>query len=608
MKLPAQIALAVLAAFALLYLYFFPSSFDTTSHLSTVILTQRDGFAPYTTQWYAGSPMLVVYVLGFWIAHLLAYFTGPVPAYLLVEIAAVTGIAWGAWRAGKAMGLDEERRAWMLLFFVAAPMFFYSWVRVDRFPTLLGTALALFALEQAILANGGFADWRRCVKNAALLGLAGLASLHAGLIAGVASAFVLFKGTKKIGERELLAAVGAFTVFMLVEAHSLVSTLQFAPYSNPVFRFSTNNPLALLSWLGPLVCAAIAFMAAEAAAGKLRVARKTIVVALALAAFALFVATGWGAKLQQNILIIEFAAFLLAGEFASAFASQDGGRPKADFELAFAALLLGAGLTNSFFLNAQLNPVVYGFFASFFLAAWMARNWLPQKKVFVAAMVVLSIPVATVFTPDYASGSEGTRNLSPIKTYLSTQEGFGRVAFYNCPPFYYYASLDSEKPAVGGTTIYSNLDPLLREYELRKDEGTLRRLLADESYKVRWVVDCSASGLELSALGFSRGVETPQARVWEKPAGYRLVDGTDYTQNGNEIVLEDSEGIVATVSLAYYPALECEGCEFVEKGTHEMKVRLTSPLARLYVADNSLQFIGAAVLVAIAALLVAAVF
>ncbi len=590
-------AAILLAAYALIYFSAFPNNLDTVSHLGTVMLASQNGFEQYASQWYLGSPILVVYVLGFWLAHGLGAAVGPVAAYVIVDLLAVAGLAYACWRLSQAMGLRGERRELMLLLFIASYGFFYSWLRVDRFPTLVGGVLAVFAIEQAMRAKN-LADWRGTVATGALLGLSALASLHAALIAGVAGAWLLGRKSR-IGQKEAIGAGAGALVFAVVVAPLALSLLEFSRFISAGFGFEPHSPVVALSWLGPLFSAAFAWLAIKHVTGSDQSLRRIAVVGTVLAAGGLFVAMHWGSNLQQLVLIGEFALFLLAAEFAGVFGPA---KLSLNFNLAATAVLVGAGLTNSFYIPAlkSLNPVVYVFFAAVFAAAWLAQNWQPKSKAIAIALIVISVPFASLAT---AGDAGDLPSKQAVGDFLAQQPGWGRVLFVQCAYPYFYSAIAAGKPAVEGAVFYTNLDPAARAFESRGGAAPDEPLLVDQSYQVRWIVDCS--GGDYAAFGATPALRTAEAVVWEKPGNYSLVDGADYETSGNAVLLAGTPGATATINEGYYPSLECTGCEFVEKGTHAMKVRLTAGEARVAPKTGFFGLISFSVLIAVLAILVA---
>jgi hypothetical protein len=589
-------AAVLLLAYAAIYFSSFPNNLDTVSHLGTVMLTSQNGFDQYTSLWYLGSPILVVYILGFWLVHGIGQVVGPVAAYALVDALAVAGLAYACWRLADAMGLKAERKGLMLLLFIASYGFFYSWLRVDRFPTLVGGVLAVLAIESAMRAKN-LGDWRGTVATGALLGLSALASLHTALIAGVAAAWLLLRKSKA-GKAEIFGAGAGALVFAIIVTPLAMSLLEFRKYVSPAFSFEPHTPVVALSWLGPLFTTAIAWLALRHFLRANAGIRRAAVLAIAVGAAGLFYLMHWGQNLQQFVLIGEFVAFLLVAEFAGIFQSA---KPRVDFALAATGVLIAAGLSNSFLIPffQTLNPVVYVLFAALFAAGWLARNWEPKNNAIAIALIVISVPFASLMATDYAGEAASKQ---AVTAYLAGQSGFGRVLFAKCPYPYFYSAIQAGKPAAEGVVFYTNLDPAARAFESSGVAAKDEPLLTDSSYQVRWIVDCV--GGNYAAYGASPAMLTNEAVVWEKPGNYSFVQGATYDVSGNSIALHGTAGTIATIFEGYYPSLECRGCEFVEAGTHEMKVRLLVPDAAVGPKGGFFALISFSVLIGLLALLV----
>ncbi len=585
-------AVAVLLFFALVYFAFFPNGYDTSAYLSLVHFIHRDGFVQYTLSWFAGVALVPIYVLNLWLAYVIAQTTGPLLAYVIVDAIAVAGMAYGAWRLGKALGFEGGKRELFLLLFIASPAFFYHVVH-DRFPSMLGIAISLFALEQAYLARR--LEAKRVLATSALLALAAMASVHAFLVAAIVSAYVFASRVmelarlKEFGWKQLSALAGGALALVLLEAQHALDILEFLKYSNPYWNPLPSSPTVTLDWLGPLVVAALAWSAINRVFRN-QSARRAVVIAVAVAAAALLFIVGWknlASRPQyffnEAALVVEFIVFLAAGELFDAFAGIP--RLKADFEIVFSALLIVAALTASFSIPVvkQLNPIVYVMFAAVFQSAWLARNWQPRKRYAAVAMILLSIPLTFLPTLENIWGPDSVQE---VTVYLVGQESYGRVLHSQCPPKYYYATTYSGKPAVGGLLPHVVADPLLREYDAFSDEKTKQAILADASYLVRWVVSCS-SAEDYSAPGFTQVLKAEHATVWERPGDYSLVEGANYSLRANEISIEAREaGTRVKVNSGYYPSLECQGCEITEKGSRYMELVMREPKARLYPRED----------------------
>lgn len=623
------LSIALLAAYSFLYLYLFPNVLDTVSHYGTVELALREGFVRYTTLWYGGSPLLTVYSLGFLLAYIPSLILGGQAGYVLVEFAALIALCAGILKIGDAALGQQDKRHFLLFLFLASPAFFYLFIRLDRFPTLTGAAIGVFAIARA-LNRGTRLDWKGMAKQAALLALATMASVHVGLIAGIVTAAMwggrILGGKEGGGFAKHSIAVGAaILTFSILEASHAYSVYQFSQYVNPQFYFGFHPPVVALSWFGPLAVAGVAWLFAKKIAerffgnGKKKLgidapsARRIAIISFAAVSAAAFVAMGWGARFEQTLLIAELVLFIAAFEFLLARSV-----PRLSFafdeNLAFAAFFFAASVTRSFFIPPlkTLNPQVYVLFASLFLCVWLAKRFDDAKGAvppLVLAMAVISIPITTIMAPAYFPPNEG---ISEFVSYLKASPEFGRVLYSNCTSNYYYVTAWSGKPAASGFTFYTQLDPLVREYDMANGEGPAKlKMIRDSELKIKWVVSCNPQE-DFSPYGFARkmsfGGLSAISTLWERPEKMPLVEGTDgaradYLQNGNRIEISGSMGGLAKVNLGYYPVFACENCTIEKTSGRAVWVRLDSQRAALYVNDPFQWQLAASALVALLVIL-----
>lgn len=229
-----------------------PMSVDTTSHLYKILFLQywwKLGMTPFwSTDWYAGSPALLLYPpLSYYITAGLAVLgLDPLLAYKLVDALFYTLTPLAVYLLAKELGFDKGESALGALLFSLFPEVIENYVFFDRFPTILAIPIScifLITFHRALVLKDSKTNILfSTLAMSALLLTHHLSALIAGIVALLMVLFASardgpFKPLLKLG----LVAVGTFgiTSFWLVPfitSYGLFSANQF--YNrNVVFPF-----------------------------------------------------------------------------------------------------------------------------------------------------------------------------------------------------------------------------------------------------------------------------------------------------------------------------------------------------------------------------------
>jgi len=229
-----------------------PMSVDTTSHLYKILFLQywwKLGITPFwSTDWYAGSPALLLYPpLSYYITAGLAVLgLDPLLAYKLVDALFYSLTPLAIYFLAKELGFDKGESALGALLFSLFPQVIENYIFFDRFPTTLAIPIScifLITFHRALKQTDSKANILLATLSMSALLLThhlsalitGIVALLMVLIASAGHGFV--KPLLKLGAVALgTFAITAFWLVPFLTSYGLFSANQF--YNrNVIFPF-----------------------------------------------------------------------------------------------------------------------------------------------------------------------------------------------------------------------------------------------------------------------------------------------------------------------------------------------------------------------------------
>jgi hypothetical protein len=254
-----------------------PLGIDSTSHLYKVLFiqswwTEKHIIPFWTTDWYAGTPSLLLYSpLGYFLA-LIVTFPGldPITAYKLVDFAFYIVTPLAIYRLSRELGLARLEGSIAALLYSLTPQIIENYLFFDRFPTIIAIPLVCIFIifinrilnprEPYDTSNKRIAglnrrDWRiirDTVTAAFLLGVIIITHHLSALIAAVISIIMVLAINSQKGEW-LRGSISILSVFMGALVISAFWSLPFAVAipefsSNPFFNRNVKFPFVKFTY------------------------------------------------------------------------------------------------------------------------------------------------------------------------------------------------------------------------------------------------------------------------------------------------------------------------------------------------------------------------
>ncbi len=219
-----------------------PLSVDTTSHLYKILFLQywwKQGITPFwSTDWYAGSPALLLYPpLSYYITAGLAVLgLDPLLAYKLVDALFYSLTPLAVYFLAKELGFNKGESALGALLFSLFPEVIENYIFFDRFPTVLAIPLSciFFITFHRALAQK---DSKTNILFSTLAMSALLLTHHlSALIAGLVALLMVLLASAKDGPSRPLLKLG------LVAGGTLgITSFWLVPFITSFGLFSSNQ-------------------------------------------------------------------------------------------------------------------------------------------------------------------------------------------------------------------------------------------------------------------------------------------------------------------------------------------------------------------------------